>query len=1100
MNDTVRTRANRPGRRTLASRAWIVLVATAGLPSAACGQPADVPRLLVPGFVAESLPLDLPNVNFLRYRADGVLVAGGYDGTIWLLRDTDGDGLEDRADEYFKSPTVKAVMGMDVTPPGDPRGPGVFVAAPGRVVFLPDADADGRADREVVVASGWPAPKVAAGGVSDTLGVAIGPDGDVWFGIGTDAFTRAYLVDEHGRSEYEVRGERGTIQRVEADFSSRTTVCSGIRFPVGMAFSAAGDLFCTDQEGATWLPNGNPFDELLWIRSERHYGFPPRHPRHLPDVIDEPSVFDFRPQHQSTCGLCFNLPAAVNRDGPIFGPDWWRGDAIVCGESRGRLWRVELEKVVLPDDEAGYVARAHPIACLPMLPIDAAISPRGGLVVTCHSGKPDWGSGPAGRGRLIRIRQAQSPVPQPRFAFTPTPGELRIVFDRPLDPAVVTAATPRIEFGPSLAPGDRFESFRPGYVVVQQQLADPRTALAVRSVRVDADGRTLVITTDPHRFATSHSVTLAIEGAEVDLGYGAHGVAAEWRDASGEIGWSGWLPHVDTRLARRFTAGSPQHDRLWKLVDEAGELRLTAMVDCNSMLRPAVQRGATLDHEPLPDETVTLTVTGLLPLRAGGVPADLEASFDGQCTATLDGPAMPRPSLIRAATGRGFELTMHWHTAEDRRPRPLPLHRLWMPWAEAEPAVITPAKATFPQNLEPGSWARGWHVFFGTDGNCGTCHRLEGRGGWIGPDLSNVRQRDPLSVRQDITDPNAAINPEHVAHVVTLADGRVLSGIVRPEGEHLLVGDIDGRVTRLRREAIETMDPARISIMPSGIPKKLGEKKMCDLLAFLAASPRMPDYGTAPPPPPRRMSEIAAVIAGAPPTPAEPRPLAIVLVAGPKDHGPGEHDYPAWQRVWRELLAIAPGVSIDVANAWPSPEQLATADVLVFYQRGEWTPSRAAGLDAFLARGGGAVFIHWAVDGGKDSAGFAERIGLAWQGGRSRFRHGPLELDFGPGAGHPLTRNLDRLALHDESYWKLVGDAERMLPLARGREEAEDHPLVWVRDVGRGRVFCSIPGHFAWTFDDPLFRVLILRGIAWTAGEDVDRFNDLILIGARVAE
>jgi hypothetical protein len=28
----------------------------------------------------------------------------------------------------------------------------------------------------------------------------------------------------------------------------------------------------------------------------------------------------------------------------------------------------------------------------------------------------------------------------------------------------------------------------------------------------------------------------------------------------------------------------------------------------------------------------------------------------------------------------------------------------------------------------------------------------------------------------------------------------------------------------------------------------------------------------------------------------------------------------------------------------------------------------------------------------------------------------------------------------------------------------------------------------------------VLRGIAWTAGEPVDRFNDLVTIGARVAE
>ena len=87
------------------------------------------------------------------------------------------------------------------------------------------------------------------------------------------------------------------------DFKTREVIATGIRFPVGMRFNRRGDLFASDQEGATWLPNGNPLDELLHIQKGRHYGFPPRHPKHLPNVIDEPSVFDYGPQHQSTCGI-----------------------------------------------------------------------------------------------------------------------------------------------------------------------------------------------------------------------------------------------------------------------------------------------------------------------------------------------------------------------------------------------------------------------------------------------------------------------------------------------------------------------------------------------------------------------------------------------------------------------------------------------------------------------------------------------------------------------------------------------------------------------------------------------------------------------------
>ena len=114
-------------------------------------------------------------------------------------------------------------------------------------------------------------------------------DGSVYFGLGTVNYANAYLVNEKGDAEYDINSDRGTVQKVSADFSKRETVCTGIRFPIAFAFNEHGDLFCSEQEGATWLPNGNPLDELLHIRLDgngpngksgvkRHYGFPPRHP------------------------------------------------------------------------------------------------------------------------------------------------------------------------------------------------------------------------------------------------------------------------------------------------------------------------------------------------------------------------------------------------------------------------------------------------------------------------------------------------------------------------------------------------------------------------------------------------------------------------------------------------------------------------------------------------------------------------------------------------------------------------------------------------------------------------------------------------------
>ena len=51
----------------------------------------------------------------------------------------------------------------------------------------------------------------------------------------------------------------------------------------------------------------------------------------------------------------------------------------------------------------------------------------------------------------------------------------------------------------------------------------------------------------------------------------------------------------------------------------------------------------------------------------------------------------------------------------------------------------------------------------------------------------------------------------------------------------------------------------------------------------------------------------------------------------------------------------------------------------------------------------------------------------------------------------------------------------------------------------QGRVFVSILGHYSWTFDDPYFRLLVLRGMAWSAGENTYRFDALATDGVPFA-
>jgi type 1 glutamine amidotransferase len=285
------------------------------------------------------------------------------------------------------------------------------------------------------------------------------------------------------------------------------------------------------------------------------------------------------------------------------------------------------------------------------------------------------------------------------------------------------------------------------------------------------------------------------------------------------------------------------------------------------------------------------------------------------------------------------------------------------------------------------------------------------------------------------------------------------------------------------------------------------------LFAILACGPvatglgedhpyRMPEYADSEPPPPRTLEEVTKLLAGASKAAESGKtaaaPLKLVLVAGPKDHGKGEHDYPAWQKVWSRLLAKADKTTVDTAWEFPSAKQIRNADVLVFYQHGAWNDQRAAAIDPFLARGGGLVFIHWAIDGQGQHDQMAKRIGIAAPGGKIRFRHGELNLDFSSAAGNPITRNFSNIRWTDESYWLLVGDPARVKLLGTSLEDSKPQPQIWTTERGKGRVFVSIPGHFMWTFDDPAYRILIFRGIAWAGRRDVDRFNKLVLLDARV--
>lgn len=1044
-------------------------------------------QMLVPGFSVEEMPLKLTNLTSIRYRHDGALVALGYDGRIHLLTDTDGDGMEDKDSIFWDQSVLRGSIGIALLPAGDPRGDGVFVASKGKVSLILDKDRDGRGDEEIVAATGWKENFTNV----DATGMAVDPkDGSLYFCLGVEDFSNAYLVDRQtGESRFNINTDRSSIQRVSADFKTRETVCTGVRFACSLTFNREGDLFATEQEGATWLPNGNPFDELLHIVPGRHYGFPPRHPRFLPQVIDEPAVMEYGPQHQSTVGMVFN--EGVN-GGPHFGPAFWQGDALVCGESRGKIYRTKLVKTPL-----GYVGQNQIIACLSLLTVDTCVTPKGDLLIACHTGPPDWGTGPVGDGRVFKIRYTAPQVPQPAQVWAAAPDEFRIGFDRPLKPEEWAGVKEKIkvEAGRYAAAGDRFEVIRPGYQVVRDQMAAARRWVEVQSLALTADHRTLVLRVPTQTEAESYSITLPVPDSwrtpgkiaqqpEIDLGLTLNGIQLSAADGTRVV-----LPHPSITVSKSLTVGSAdQQEFLEKMADDA-RLSIMGQVDVSNIFQPITQPGSVLDWDVSKDEFAQRQMT---------LNQDYTAALPPEVT--LRKTARTPGSSLQLTVEKGLRTDGHGLTfALDDKIRPVSLRRLFVPWASrgAEKQV----GAALARTDVKGNWLSGRRIFFGA-GACFTCHNIRGEGANFGPDLTNLIHRDRESVTHDILEPSSTINPEQTGSTVTFNDGTVLNGILRTLTDDQLVLSLPGAatVTRSRADA-KSIAPMKESLMPESFGKNLNPVQLEDLLTFLLTEPLQPAPITRKNPglpASRTAAEIAPYLPVTDPAAPAPKPLRILLSAGAQDHGTDEHDYPFWLARWPKLLTLADNVTVSACMGFPSKDQLDHADVTVFYSGNkDWNLDSAKLMDEYQQRGGGLVYLHWAMEGGKEAAALCERIGLATAG--SKYRHGELNLQFTQ-PDHPITKGFQSLNILDESYWDLRGDLSRVGILATSEEENEAKPQLWVMEHAQGRVFGCIPGHYTWTFDDPLYRLIVLRGIAWAARDpDINRLSELMTVGARIA-
>ena len=123
---------------------------------------------------------------------------------------------------------------------------------------------------------------------------------------------------------------------------------------------------------------------------------------------------------------------------------------------------------------------------------------------------------------------------------------------------------------------------------------------------------------------------------------------------------------------------------------------------------------------------------------------------------------------------------------------------------------------------------------------CGGCHVLYGEGGQVGPDLTGAGRHDLGYLLGNMVDPSAVVSRDWRLSILTLADGRVVTGVVvRQDDRTVVVQGLQERET-IPREEVEEIVLTDRSPMPDGLLDQLSDPQIRDLVAYLRHPTQVP--------------------------------------------------------------------------------------------------------------------------------------------------------------------------------------------------------------------------------------------------------------------
>lgn len=135
--------------------------------------------------------------------------------------------------------------------------------------------------------------------------------------------------------------------------------------------------------------------------------------------------------------------------------------------------------------------------------------------------------------------------------------------------------------------------------------------------------------------------------------------------------------------------------------------------------------------------------------------------------------------------------------------------------------------------VKPGDVQRGKTIFEGK-GACLTCHRVNGTGSYVGPNLSEIGSlRGAGALERSLVDPTSGLMPINRPVRIVKKDGTVINGRrVNEDTYSVQLMDTQGRLVSLLKSDLRDFRISTTASMPS-YKKELEPTELADVMAYL---------------------------------------------------------------------------------------------------------------------------------------------------------------------------------------------------------------------------------------------------------------------------